>query len=249
MKKQILLSLVILLISSIAFGQEVVNLGERNGVKVSYQLMLKDKGKKKDKYLMIIKLENTSSNDYYNGIPLTIEEDGTASLPLILDDYAFALIKVRNGAGMFGNSIGILGDYTQFVTEDNKQLIVIKAGSVYNGEVTFKVKTGETPMITNTFGNMRKIGDFKIKMFSSLLNGDYTSDCGNFVLNLSAESSPEKGDYLIQTVNGNQFIWLRKSETTFVREMGEGYSLTYNKHDKTFTYSTTDGLTCVWKKR
>jgi len=248
MKKTLLiLSMIVFLINTIKAQDEVV-LTEQNGIKISYKLLLEDKGSKKDKYVLIAKIENIGDVDKYYSVPLEQQDDGTMAISA-LTNLSFAKISVRNATGMFGGGLTVNGEQTKYITTGNNILFVLKKGIIVNGESKFKVKTGQTPMITNSFTkSLSELKDFNIKIFSNLLNGNYISSCGNFILNISAEKTAENGEHLIQTVNGKQFIWTRKSETTFTRKGCSGFSLTYNKGSKSFTYSTTDGIVCEWKK-
>jgi hypothetical protein len=249
MRTILFILIAILLSANNVSSQEEIILANRDGVKISYQLILEDAGKKKDKYILIVQAENISDVDLYYSVRLTNNEDGTWSLPIIPEEIGFTKIKVRNSTGLFGNGQSIFGDETPFVTTNDYILYELKIGNMYVEETIFKLKSGEKPLITNSFTkSLKEIEEFDIKIFSKMLNGNYISSCGNIVVNISAESSPERGDYLLQTTNGKQFVWIRKSETTFIRENGSGYSLTFNKTDKTFTYSTADGISCIWKK-
>ena len=128
-------------------------------------------------------------------------------------------------------------------------LFVIKQQQTYSQETKFKVKTGVKPLITNTFSNVfKKLTDFNLEITKDVLNGNYSSSCGKFTFNLMAEENAEKGMFLTQTVNGNNFIWIRESDLVFKREDIEGYSIIYNKDKKSFKYSSSDGVKCVWSK-
>ena len=196
-----------------------------------------------------MKAENTSDTDLYYSVELRKDNNGNWMLPIIPDQKGFTKIKVLNSTGWFGDGQSLIGDQTDYVTTNNSLLFVIKKGNTYSEETSFKVKKGNKPIITNTFlRSLKKLQDFDLKISSKMLDGNYISSCGNVQINISFVNSIERGDFLIQTTNGKQFIWLRTSTTTFVRENNSDYSLTYNKNNGTFTYSTSDGITCVWKK-
>ncbi|WP_010232604.1 hypothetical protein [Gillisia marina] len=230
-------------------GQEEIQLADKNDVQISYQLLLEEEGKKKDKYILIVNAINESETDLYYEVPLTENSQGELQLPFIPEDKGFTKILVRNSTGLFGDGQSIIGDQTDLMTTDNSLLFHVKKGEILTQETTFKVKTGVDPLITNTFNkSLKPLENFDIMVTGDMLDGDYISSCGNFNMNLKGENSIERGDYLLQTTNGNQFIWIRTSETTFVRENSDDFALTFNKDESTFKYSTSDGINCTWSK-
>jgi len=244
--KKITLLLFAFISAIVLKAQEEIQLASKDGIKVSYQLILEEQGKKKDKYILIVNAVNTTDNDLFYGVQLTQNDEGKWQFN---ESNGFTIIKVRNATGLFGAGKAIVAEKTDFITTDNKLLFVIKKGTIYSDETTFKVAKGDKPLITNTFLKILKsFNSFDIKVNSKILNGNYISSCGNIKINISLENSAEKGDYLLQTTNGKQFIWIRTSEYTFVRENNSEYSLTFNKKDNSFTYTTTDGITCIWTK-
>ncbi len=248
MKTNLLLIIVFLLSICKVSSQEEKQLANRDGINVTYQLILEEKGKKKDKYILIVNAVNTSDENLYYSIQLSKDEEGNWFIPSD-SEKGFTKIKVRNSTGLFGNGQSIRGDKTDDITTNDKILFEIKRDNIYTRETTFKVKPGEKPLITNTFiKTLKKIEDFDFKVSSKMLNGNYISSCGDLKINISFEDSPERGNYLRQTTIGKQFIWIRSSETTFIRENSTDYSLTFNKKDNTFTYSTSDGIVCTWKR-
>jgi hypothetical protein len=166
------------------------------------------------------------------------------------EDKGFTKLKVRNAVGIFGGGQSIIGDQTKYKTTEDALLFELKRGNIYTYETTFKVKSGDKPMITNSFlKSLKTVDSFDLKASTKMLNGDYISNCGNFKMNLLMQNNTEHGEHLLQTTNGHQFIWVRLSETTFTREnRTEDYSLTFNKSNNTYTYSTSDGVTCIWSK-
>ncbi|WP_405293710.1 hypothetical protein [Algibacter sp. Ld11] len=242
----IILSLLLIMKVS---SQDEKQIASKDGVNVSYQIILEEESKKKDKYILIVNYENVSDQDLYYEVQLTKDSEGQLSLPIIPEEKAFTKIKVRNSTGLFGDGQSLIGDATDLITTSNTLLFELKQGDVSSQETTFKVKSGVKPLITNTYlKSIKSIDEFDLKISSKMLNGDYISSCGNLKININSGNSEEDGDYLLQTTNGKQFIWLRSSETTFTRKNNSDYTLTFNKHNNTFTYATSDGITCSWDK-
>ena len=247
MKTRFTIIITLLLLTIKLSAQEEKVLANKNGIKITYQLLLEQKEKKKDKYILIVNAINDSESNLYYEVPLTKDNDGQWNLPYTPEQKGFTKISVRNSTGLFGNGQSIIGDQTTLITTNNSILYEITRGEVYTQETTFKVKTGNTPLITNSFSKTFKdLETFDLKLSADMLKGDYISSCGNIKININVDNTPEKGDYLIQTTNGKQFIWLRSSETTFIRENNEDYTLTFNKNDNSYNYSTSDGITCSW---
>ncbi|MDO6600020.1 hypothetical protein [Tenacibaculum sp. 1_MG-2023] len=249
MKTKITLIITLLLITLKISSQEEKALTSKDGVKITYQLLLEDEGKKKDKYILIVNAINESDIDLYYKVKLIKNKEGKWSLPFISEQKGFTKIKVRNSTGLFGNGQSLFGEQTNLLTIDNSILYKIKKEEIYTQETTFKVKKDKKPLITNTFSKkIKPLDQFDLKISKQMLDGDYLSSCGNIKVNINSGNSTEKGDYLLQTTNGKQFTWIRSSETTFVRENNSDYTLTFNKDNGTYTYSTSDGITCSWER-
>lgn len=250
MKTKITIIIAFLLITIKVSSQEEKQLANKDGVKITYQLLLTEEGKKKDNYILIVNAINESNVDLYYTVPLIKNNTGQWSLPYTPSEKGFTKINVRNSTGLFGDGQSLIGDQTNLFTTNNSLLFELKSGNIYSQETSFKVLKGQKPLITNTFSNTLKIlSDFDLLISAEMLNGDYISSCGDIKININTQNSPEKGDYLLQTTNGNQFIWIRSSETSFVRENNPDYTLTFNKNDNSYTYSTSDGINCSWIKK
>ncbi|WP_299064464.1 hypothetical protein [uncultured Polaribacter sp.] len=248
--KKITFIITLLLLSSNGFGQEEKSLGEKKGVKITYQLLLQEEQKKKDKYILIVNSNNENNSDLYYEVPLVKNNNGELSLPFTPEEQGFTKIRVRNSTGLFGDGKSIIGEQTKLITTNNSILFKIKKGSVLTQETTFKVKKGVKPLVTNSFKKtLKELKDFDLKISPEMLNGDFISSCQEIKVNILFQNSAEKGDYLIQTTNGKQFIWTRKNNTTFIRENSSDFTIIFNKSNNTFNYSTSDGITCVWSKK
>lgn len=240
---------VLLAIPLLQFSQEDIKLNKKNGIEVSYQLLLSDEGKKKDQYILIANAINTTSKDFYYSVPLIKGSNGKYTLSPFGQEKGFTKVKVRNSTGLFGDGQSIIGELTKMFTVNKHVLFVVKKGETYSEETKFKVKKGVKPLITNTFSKVFKdLSDFDLEISKEMLDGSYTSSCGDFILTIEANENVEKGDFLIQTVNGKKFIWLRDNNLAFKREDVKGYSIIYNKENLSFKYSANDGVKCNWVK-
>lgn len=230
------------------FGQEEKKVGEKNGVAVTYQLLLKGQTSKKDKYLLIVNVVNNSEKDVYYKVPLIKDsKTGKLNLPYLGEQLGFTKIKVRNSKGLFGNGKSIIGEFTNLLTTDNQAVYIIKKGSIYNQETSFSTSKGVKPLVTNSFTKvLGDISEYDLMLTAEILNGEFVSSCGNMKININAATDAIRGDHLVQTTNGRQFIWVRKTEESFVRENSNDYTLTYNKNTNSYNYSTADGIFCEW---
>lgn len=236
------------LFSTFLFSQETKIIGTKDNVEISYQLTELDKNSKKDKYLITISFENKSDSDLYYALPLMKNSEGKEFLNPLLT-RGFANVLIRNSTGLFRDGRQLIGQETILRTEDNGVLIGLEKNKIYNVEDEFTVKAGEKPIITNSYLNtLRKLDQFNIKMSDAFINGMWQSNCGNTNISLSIvnENGQEK---LLQTVNGKQIKWLKQNSTTFAKENDTNSTLTYNKSNNKFFYSSSDGNNCEWTKK
>ena len=240
-----------MLFSSIVIvGQEEKVLATQYGIKISYQLVLEDEGNRKDDYILIVHATNTSENNLYYAVPIIEDEQAAAIASLMSGSTGFTKIKVRNSTGWFGDGKSLSGDKTNFVTTDKNNLYEIKKGSIYTQETSFKVKSGKKPIVTNSFiMPLQKLSDFDLEISNEMLEGQYISSCGNMSVTISAKTDAVKGDYLVQTTNSKEFIWIKTDGANYKRENNEDISLIFNKENESFIYSTADGISCTWNKQ
>jgi hypothetical protein len=239
-----------LLVTTVFLGQEEKKLTTKYGVDITYQLVLEDESKRKDSYILIVHATNNSEADLYYPIKIETDETVVALNSLMSGSDGFTKITVRNSTGWFGDGKSISGDKTKLNTTDNNVLFELKKGGVYTYETSFKVKSGKKPIITNSFSTiLQTLENFDLQISDEMLNGEYVSSCGDINLSITSLNDLEKGDHLIQTVNGNQFIWIKKTDTTYKRENNDQITLSYNKSESKFIYSTSDGISCTWDKK
>ena len=249
MNSKITLFILLLCITFKGIAQEEIQLASKDNVDINYQLLLEEEGRKKDKYILIINAQNNNDIDLYYEVPLIRDGNGNWQLPIIPEEKGLAKVYVRNSTGLFGDGRSIIGDQTELITTNNTLLFQFRSGDILTQEINFKVKSGVTPLLTNSFNKVLKpLEEFDLQLSNDMVNGNYVSNCGNILINIEAQSSVDKGDYLVQTTNGKQFIWLRTSETSFIRENSQDMTLTFNKESNEFIYSTSDGINCNWSK-
>lgn len=240
------LLLLLALHASAAFCQETV-IGNKDNVEISYQLTELEKGAKKDRYLLTVSFQNKGDADLYYALPLTKNDKGTESISFMVPK-GFAEIKVRNATGILGAGSQLMGQETILRTEDNAVLMALEKGKIYNVEDEFNVKSGEKPIVTNSYKHtLRTLDAFNLKMNDAFLSGIWKSSCGNSTISLSLidENGQQK---LLQNVNGIQIKWIKQSPTTFLKENDVNSTLTYNKSNNRFYYSSSDGNNCEWVK-
>lgn len=129
-------------------------------------------------------------------------------------------------------------------------MYAISKGSFVTAEKEFKVKKGANPIITNTFlMPIKSIENFDVAVNEATINGDWVSNCGDIQMTLTI-TKDEKGETVIQQlVNGKQIIWRKNTVNTFEKVNDTTTVLSYNKQNNNFSYSTTDGVSCLWTKK
>lgn len=230
-------------------AQTKSTLNNQDGVQVSYELTKIEDGSKKDTYLVVLKAENMNDHDVYYSVPLSKQANGSLAVS-ILENKLFAQSTVRNSTGLFGDNINLAGQETKLTTNDNKVLYAISKGSFVTSEKEFKVKKGVNPIITNTFlMPIKSIDNFDVAINDATVNGDWVSNCGNIQMTLTMAKN-ETGETVIQQlVNGKQITWRKNTVNTFEKVNDATTVLSYNKQNNSFSYSTTDGVTCLWTNK
>ncbi|MCF6182301.1 hypothetical protein [Lutibacter sp.] len=243
-----------LIITLISFtkliSQQEKRIAVKDSVEITYQLLLKGHSSKKDKYILIVNAINKSNTDKFYTAPMAKSAREGHVTATQSGDSGFTRIKVRNSTGLFGNGASIKGEFTDLITTDNEAIYVIRKGDIYTQETSFRVLRGDIPLITNTFTKIfEDLSRYDLRLTPKMINGDYVSNCGNIRLNLNTSKDETGRDIVIQTINGKQFIWIRRSEDTFVRKNNcNEATLTFNKTTNSFQYSTVDGVYCDWVK-
>lgn len=249
MKFRFLLLSVSFLLFSYVQAQDKVLLNSQDGIYITYQLTKIKDGTKKDTYLAVVKAENKNDYDVFYGIPLTKLPNGTTTVS-ILENKLFAQSSVRNSTSLFGDNINLSGQETKLITNDNKILYSISKGDFITAEDEFKVRKGEKPILTNTFLlPLKGIENFDIAINETVINGDWSANCGNIPMNLTMAKNEKNETVIIQLVNGKQNIWRKTSTNTFEKLNDRSTTLSYNKQHNNFTYSNTDGVFCLWVKK
>jgi hypothetical protein len=227
-------------------AQQKIDLNSRNGLAVSYELLKLKDSEKKTTYLAIVTLVNENNYDLYYAVPYNYLSDGSIAIS-ILENKAVCQTSVRNSKSVLGDNINFVGIETDFLTTDNKKLFKIKASSQITREDEFNMKIGEDPILTNTFLiDVKNFDEFDLQLNKEMIDGKYINNCGGGFLNLTLGKNENGLAIITQFVNSNQIIWVAKNNTTFVKSLDNSATILYNKADKSFTYTTTDGVNCKW---
>ena len=230
------------------FGQNSVEIANIDNVKIQYSLTKLESKETKEKYLIQVNVINNNSYPMYYVVPGLVAQDKSIVIDVL--NLNFAKIKIRNSTGLFGDGIGLSGDNSNMKTINNGFLFVLMPGKIYNSETTFKVKTGEDPLVTNTVkANLNKLLNFDVKINSTNVNGIWSSTCSSMDLSLTFEENIGGISYIIQSVNGKQSKWLKQTEMNFTRENDNSTTLTYQKANNTFLFSSSDGISCTLTKK
>jgi hypothetical protein len=234
---------------SFSQAQDKLTLNNQDGIYVTYELTKIEEGSKKDTYLAVVKAENKNDYDVFYSIPLTKQANGSTAIS-ILENKLFAQSSVRNSTGLFGDNINLTGQETKLITNDNKILYSISKGNFITAEKEFKVKKGAKPILTNTFLlPLKSIDNFDIAVNEATINGDWISNCGNIQMTLTMAKNEKNETVIQQLINGKQNIWRKTTANTFEKLNDKTTTLSYNKQNNSFSYSTTDGVSCVWTKK
>ena len=231
------------------FSQAPVELANIDNVKISYTLTKLESTDKKDKYLIQVTLVNSNSTPIYYAIPGIVNADKTITMDPFNDK--FAKVKIRNSTGLFGDGIGLSGDNTGLVSTNNSFIYVLHPGKIYNSETTFKVKTGELPIVTNTVKqNLNQLSYYDLQINRSMIDGLWKSTCTSVDMSMAfQEMTGTSPAVIIQSVNGKQIKWLKQTEITFTRENDNSTTLSYQKASNSFLFSSSDGITCTLTKK
>ena len=230
-------------------AQDKIVLNNQDGIYVTYELTKIEETAKKDTYLAIVKAENKNDYDVFYEVPLTKQANGTTAIS-ILENKSFAQIIVRNSTGMFGDNIDLVAKESKFVTNDTKILFTIPKGTFITNEKEFKIKNGVKPILTNTFLiSFKTLDNFDLALSEATINGEWISNCGNIQMTLSLTKN-EIGEIVIQQlINGKQNIWRKTNSNTFEKINDKTVTLSFDKKNNNFNYSTSDGVACVWTKK
>lgn len=245
-KKSIISTLSCFIILSL-FGQNEKILSNQNGFEIAYQAQRLSEGSK-DKWLITVTAINKTDNHLYYALPTMKQTDGTYIINSFASQFS-SKVTVRNATGFLASDgVKIKGEITKLFTENRGSILAqYDPGRTYNFDNTINVKHGDSPIITLSHNYpLKKLTEFNIEV-SALIEGDYKTSCGSNSFSISTIDENTK-TFLLQSVNGKQIKWLKTSSTLFVKESDTNSILSYNKEKKTFTYSSSDGITCEWTK-
>jgi len=248
MKKNILIVLFFISTKKAVFSQIEKEIYNQNNFRISYKSQKISDGDK-DEWLITATAINENDEALYYSVPTVKQNDGSYIANILARQISSA-ITVRNTKGFLANNeVKIKGEETKILTEDNSNILFkFSAGQIYNFESTFKVRHGDTPIITlSHFYILKPIKEFKIEISNDMIEGNYKSSCGqnSFSLSLSKENGKI---FILQSINGKQVKWNKNSSTQFIKENDETTTLSFNKLTNKFSYSSSDGVNCEWTK-
>ncbi|MBP9741260.1 MAG: hypothetical protein V9E96_21245 [Chitinophagaceae bacterium] len=226
-----------LLFVCISYAQNNKVVQTKNGIELTYEIKKVDSGSKKTKYSIVVTAINKNSNAlYYETSPSYSSE--------------FVSIKIDNSTGLFKDYVDLKGEKTSFKVENNKELYKIEENKEYTQSKFFNVKTGETPIVSVKYNDgLKKFEDFKIEVFTKdFIDGLWKTECGNNNILLTLNTVLAKTT-ILQTSNGKQIKWIETSPNIFVKETDVNTILIFNKQNKRFIYTTTEGITMEWIKQ
>lgn len=211
-----------------------------NNVLIVAKLIKVEEQKNKDAYTMAVKVSNLNDYDLFYSVDGQKTANGFEFKAI--ETKGFSAIEVKNGTGFFGDFCHLIGKQTNYFT-DNSILFKFSAKSNSSFEKDFKVEKGVKPQLRyKHLRDLLKLSDFSITNIESLVDGSYTSSCGNINFNLTFKSGS-----IIQFVNGNNISWLTTGKNQFSKA-DKSATIIFNPALSTFLFTSNDGISCTWKK-
>ena len=241
----------LLLYFTVLKAQDRIELNNQDGIYVSYVAKKIGGNDKKDKYVATITIENKNEYDMYYAVSFTLNPNGLE----VKGQTGFAEVNVRNSTGLlrtglFGATLNLSGVETKFKTTDRKNLYVLAKGQILSNDLEFNVPKGDAPVLTNTFSKMfQRLSYFDLFVNDGIINGYWTSNCGNIQMNLVYQKNVTGESFIQQSVIGNQNMWKSVNDFSFEKTTDRNTTITYNKIDQTFLYKNSDGVLCTWIKK
>jgi hypothetical protein len=246
--KRTLVTLCSIFTCLLSFSQNPIVLSDQNGFEIVYKAQKLGEGKK-DEWLVTVTAINKTDKPLYYALQTMNQNNGATTVNPLAGLFS-SKVTVRNAVGFLSaDGVKIKGEESELFTE-NKTSILYKydAGRIYNYENTINIKHGDTPIITIThFYPLKNLSEFNIETSSALIDGDYKTSCVQTTFSLSLKDQNNQ-TVLIQSINGKQIKWIKTSATLFTKENDTNTTLSYNKEKKTFSYSSSDGVTCEWSR-
>jgi hypothetical protein len=246
--KKLLGTLLLISACVISFSQNPTVISNQNGFEIAYKAQKLNEGKK-DEWLVTVTAINKTDKPLYYALQTMKQNNGSFAVNPLATLFS-SKVTVRNALGFLSaDGVKIKGEESELFTE-NKTTILFKydPGRIYNYENTINIKHGDTPIITVThFYPLKNLNEFNIETSSALIDGDYKTSCAQTIFSLSLKDQNNQ-TILIQSINGKQIKWIKTSATMFAKENDSNTTLSYSKEKKTFSYSSSDGITCEWSK-
>lgn len=248
MNKKNFLTILAIFLTLSSFGQTEVLISNQNGFEVSYKTQKLSEGSK-DKWLVTVMAINKTEVPLYYGVPTMKQNDGSMTVNAFVNQFS-SKVTVRNATGFLASDgVKIKGENSNIFTENKSSLLYqYEPQRIYNYENTINIKHGDTPIVTITHTYpLKKLNDLNIETSAALIDGDYKNSCGSMTFSLTLQEVNGKS-FLNQSINGKQIKWIKSTTTQFIKENDSNTTLSYNKSKKTFSFSSSDGISCEWTK-
>ena len=248
MNKTNFLTIITIFLTLTSFGQNEVMISNQNGFEVSYKAQKLSEGSK-DKWLVTVMAINKTDVPLYYGVPTMKQNDGSITVNAFANQFS-SKVTVRNATGFLASDgVKIKGENSNIFTENKSSLLYqYEPARIYNYENTINIKHGDTPIVTiSHIYPLKKISDLNIETSATLIDGDYKNSCGAMTFSIALQEQNGKS-FLMQSINGKQIKWIKTSATQFIKENDSNTTLSYNKSKKTFSFSSSDGISCEWNK-
>ena len=226
--------------ASVGFSQQ--QLYEYQGFSVSTKTQKLEEQRKKDKYLMQIKMISEDQDLYYTASMMV----NSKTKKKVVRNKNVGSVKVQNGTGLF-TSKSIEGERSDYKTEDGDVLYMFKKGKIYNDDDKFKVKSGDEPILTyEEIKSLKPLNEYNLLIDAKMLDGTWKSDCIDGEILITYSDTGVK-DVLFLRNGTNTFTWVRRSPQVFDK-LDQSASLTFDKESMGLIYINKDGIQCKMKR-
>lgn len=225
---------------STAFSQQ--QLYEYQGFTVSTKTQKLEEQRKKDKYLMQIKMISEDQDLYYPASMMV----NSKTKKKVVRNKTLGSVKVQNGTGLF-TSKNIEGERSDYKTENGDVLYMFEKGKIYSDDDKFKVRSGDQPILTyEETKSLKPLNEYNLLIDGKMLNGTWTGDCVDGEILITYSDTGVK-DVLFLRNGTTTHSWVRRSPQVFDK-LDQSASLTFDKQSMGLIYFNKDGIQCRMKR-
>jgi len=239
---------------SINFGFSQVTekkLTEKDGISLSCEYVFEKSTKKKDKYLLIITVNNETNEDRYVSERSVFSKSKQQFIPSgTLQEKNLAKVTIDNAKSTFLNTYYVEALRSGYFTLDHKFLTVIKAKTAIIKKYYFSIEKGLTPKISGEIINAGKpLESFSLAVNSKYIEGHYLDECTSNKLELKDENGLLRDAHLRVYSSDSKFFstWYQKQKNVFYKDDDSNTYFIYDEETKTIELHQ-DGKVCIWKK-